>query len=138
MDATKTSGEHKPLPCVTEKEWVDNMVAMGKAANAFEERPSLVTHFEHAFHTVFQGHSPVFTHADLDYSNILVCDDGTVALLDWERAGWYPSYWEYCCALTHEGYDEDWSSWVPRFLDEYLTELGWMYKFHEWILISCL
>ncbi len=34
--------------------------------------------------------SPVFTHGDLDPSNILVQDDGTVVLIDWQRSGPVP------------------------------------------------
>ncbi|KAK3350221.1 kinase-like domain-containing protein [Lasiosphaeria hispida] len=138
MDASKTSDEHKPLPCATEKEWVDNMIAAGKAVDAFNKYPNLVGFFGHAFHTIFQGHRPVFSHTDLHPTNVLICDDGTVALIDWGRAGWYPSFWEYCCLMAPLGHDCDFDSWIPRFLDEYLVELGWMYKFREWILISCL
>lgn len=38
---------------------------------------------------------PVFTHGDLNPSNILIRDDKIVGIIDWEMAGWYPHYWEY-------------------------------------------
>lgn len=38
---------------------------------------------------------PVFTHGDLNPSNILVRDDKIVGIIDWEMSGWYPHYWEY-------------------------------------------
>jgi hypothetical protein len=140
MDASSssTTDEHKFLPCTTEKEWVDNMLAVGKIAHAFDKHPDLVSFFAHAFHSVFQGHAPVFTHTDLHSTNILVGEDGTLALIDWERAGWYPRFWEYCCVITAETWEDDWSAWVPRFLDEHLLEVGWMFKFRDWILINSL
>lgn len=59
-----------------------------------------------------QGHrapSGVFTHGDLQSKNILVSrigtkDDGSgsgefkITIIDWEIAGWYPDYWEFCNA----------------------------------------
>ena len=41
----------------------------------------------------------VLTHGDLAPRNILVRDGKVVALLDWEYAGYYPSYWEYAKTL---------------------------------------
>jgi hypothetical protein len=39
----------------------------------------------------------VFTHCDLHHMNIMVNTDGELlALVDWEQAGWMPSYWEWC------------------------------------------
>jgi len=41
---------------------------------------------------------PTFTHGDLSSFNILVRGDEIVSIIDWETAGWYPSYWEYTTA----------------------------------------
>ncbi|KAL2169079.1 hypothetical protein VTG60DRAFT_6501 [Thermothelomyces hinnuleus] len=50
---------------------------------------------------------PVFTHGDLNPSNILVRGNRVVGIIDWEHAGWYPYYWEYTSAwqahLTRQG-----------------------------------
>jgi len=35
---------------------------------------------------------PVFTHGDLSSLNVLVRGDQIVGIIDWETAGWYPSY----------------------------------------------
>lgn len=40
----------------------------------------------------------VFTHGNLSSLNILVSGDEVVGIIDWETAGWYPSYWEYTTA----------------------------------------
>ncbi|KAI8623547.1 kinase-like domain-containing protein [Xylariaceae sp. FL1651] len=38
---------------------------------------------------------PVFTHGDLAPRNILYLPDGSLCIIDWETAAWYPLYWEY-------------------------------------------
>ncbi|OAA55560.1 Protein kinase-like domain protein [Niveomyces insectorum RCEF 264] len=45
----------------------------------------------------------VFTHADLHPTNILIRasrqnggSPRVAAVIDWQQAGWYPAYWEYC------------------------------------------
>ncbi|KAL4894085.1 kinase-like protein [Aspergillus ambiguus] len=40
----------------------------------------------------------VFTQGDLSSLSILVHADNIVGIIDWETAGWYPSYWEYTSA----------------------------------------
>jgi hypothetical protein len=57
---------------------------------------------------VLRGHRPTFTHGDFQRKNVIVRrkeqtelaedDDYEVTLVDWEKAGWYPDYWEYCAA----------------------------------------
>ncbi|TKA64550.1 hypothetical protein B0A49_09936 [Cryomyces minteri] len=42
--------------------------------------------------------SPVFTHGDMTSLNVLVQGDSVVGIVDWETAGWYPSYWEFTTA----------------------------------------
>jgi len=43
----------------------------------------------------------VFTHSDLNPSNILITPRGVnlpvrvLAVIDWEQSGWMPSFWEY-------------------------------------------
>lgn len=43
---------------------------------------------------------PTFTHGDLSKSNVLVNGNQIVGIIDWETAGWFPSYWEYTCARS--------------------------------------
>lgn len=42
-----------------------------------------------------KNHKIVFTHGDLHPGNIIVRADGTVVLLDWGLAGFWPEYWEF-------------------------------------------
>ncbi|KZT01453.1 uncharacterized protein LAESUDRAFT_731157 [Laetiporus sulphureus 93-53] len=40
--------------------------------------------------------SVYLTHGDLLPRNILVCGSTITAIIDWETAGFYPEFWEYC------------------------------------------
>jgi aminoglycoside phosphotransferase len=44
------------------------------------------------------GDTLVLTHGDLSSLNVLVRGDAVVGVVDWETAGWFPTYWEYTCA----------------------------------------
>lgn len=81
---------------------------------------------------IFRNHEPVFTHGDLQRKNIMVKFEPhshiSLVLLDWESAGWYPSFWEY--AQTLRGcllFEDDWHRWIPEFLDQFRTEYAWLY-----------
>lgn len=44
-------------------------------------------------------HSSVFTHADINWTNILIDQGRLTGLVDWECAGYYPEYWEFTKAM---------------------------------------
>lgn len=67
--------------------------------------------------------SPVFTHGDLNPSNIFVQGDRVVGIIDWEFAGWYPHYWEYTSAWYGNRLFEYWQERLGEFLDQYPKEL---------------
>lgn len=123
-------------PCDTEQEWVDIMLRVALGAGTSTRPPTYLDWLKHIFHSFFRGHDSVFTHGDLTRGNIRLRDDGMVVLIDWQYSGWYPSYWEYCLALLYDPQEDDWSSWVPRFLDEHVAELGWMLHFRAWVLFG--
>lgn len=61
-----------------------------------------------------------FTHGDLHRGNIIISSSKPariLAIVDWEQAGWYPDYWEYCKALYTCWYEE-----VATRLDRPLSE----------------
>ncbi|KAL1860728.1 hypothetical protein VTK73DRAFT_7207 [Phialemonium thermophilum] len=90
--------------------------------------PAKAAFYRRAFPRVFHGHPAVFTHGDFQRKNVIVQDNGELVLLDWESAGWYPSYWEYCLAMFACGnWNDDWSEYVARVLDEYPTEYVWFH-----------
>ncbi|KAF1912127.1 kinase-like domain-containing protein [Ampelomyces quisqualis] len=52
-----------------------------------------------AFHKRLPPCAPyTFTHGDLTTVNIMVKDGNLVAIIDWERAGYFPVWWEYTAA----------------------------------------
>jgi aminoglycoside phosphotransferase (APT) family kinase protein len=70
----------------------------------------------------------LFTHGDLDRSNIIISTTSparVLGIIDWEQAGWFPEYWEYCKAAYTVGEEEEWraAGWIDSFLTAYLQEM---------------
>ncbi|PYI10649.1 phosphotransferase enzyme family protein-like protein [Aspergillus sclerotiicarbonarius CBS 121057] len=61
------------------------------------------------------GHSIVFTHGDLHPGNMHVRSDGTVVILDWGLAGYWPDYWEYYRAMFNPPWRRSWDRMVEKF-----------------------
>ena len=83
----------------------------------------------------------VFTHADLDLSNIIVSPpEGEpariLAIIDWHQSGWYPEPWEWLKArmVAVPG-----SKWVENYLNTVLkpAEYNYFYAF-EYISMSTI
>ncbi|KAI5457659.1 kinase-like domain-containing protein [Mariannaea sp. PMI_226] len=63
-----------------------------------------------------------FTHGDLTLGNIIISSDSSpkiCGVIDWEQAGWYPEYWEYCkmmygVELYHDWREEDWPDKITK------------------------
>lgn len=78
--------------------------------------------------TLRGNEKPVFTHNDLQRKNILVLSDGTIALIDWAEAGWYPSYWEYATAMLACGlWRDDWHRYISATLEEFPSQYMWLH-----------
>jgi len=90
--------------------------------------PGKADYYRRSFPSVLTGQPPTFTHGDLQRKNIMVSpNDYSITIIDWEFAGWYPSYWEYSRAVFACGhFDDDWSKWVDYCLDVYRNEWAWM------------
>lgn len=58
----------------------------------------------------------VFSHGDLSSFNIIARGDKVVGIIDWETAGWFPSYWEYVSASNVNPQNQSWQQEVDRFL----------------------
>ncbi|KAL4881281.1 kinase-like domain-containing protein [Aspergillus karnatakaensis] len=65
----------------------------------------------------------VFTHGDLNPSNIFVHGDRVAGIIDWEFSGWYPHYWEYTSAWLGNQTTTEWQEDLCKFLDQYPAEL---------------
>jgi aminoglycoside phosphotransferase len=66
-------------------------------------------------HKAWEG--PTSTHGDLSSFNILVRGDEVVGVIDWETAGWYPSYWEYTTACQVNPRNPFWRAEIEHFLE---------------------
>lgn len=87
---------------------------------------SKASFYRRVFPLVLQNHSSVFTHGDFQRKNVLVKDDNDLVLVDWESAGWYPSYWEYAIAMFACGdWRDDWHKYLANILEEYPNEYVW-------------
>jgi thiamine kinase-like enzyme len=86
--------------------------------------PQKATYCSRVLPQVLRNHNPIFTNADFQRKNVIVRNDGTLVIIDWETAGWYPSYWEYTLAMFTCGrWDDDWHIWVAQTLDKYPNEI---------------
>ncbi|OIW34632.1 kinase-like protein [Coniochaeta ligniaria NRRL 30616] len=127
--------EPPALACDTEEQWVDELTRRAHAAGNHNKDLDLWK--ERMLRLVLRGHSPVFTHGDLDRTNIRVRSDGTVVFIDWERSGWYPSCWEYCLATHVDGCTDDWHHFLPRlFEQEWPGEVAWMLILRDWLMFG--
>ena len=76
--------------------------------------------------------APVFTHGDLNPSNIMIRDGQVVGIIDWEFAGWYPCYWEYTSAWYGNLTRRWWQNSIARFLDPSPEELEMEITRQKW------
>lgn len=72
----------------------------------------------------------VFTHNDLNMRNIIVSQDGTVWLIDWDWSGYYPRYFEHIAATiaVYKRPEIPWS-WklcVPFITDPFFREVSFL------------
>ncbi|QKX56170.1 uncharacterized protein TRUGW13939_03270 [Talaromyces rugulosus] len=73
-----------------------------------------------------KNHKIVFTHADLHPGNIIVRADGTVVLLDWGLAGFWPEYWEFYRAMNSIPWRTSWDRMVEKFIPPFYIEYSVM------------
>ncbi|CZT20525.1 uncharacterized protein RCC_06385 [Ramularia collo-cygni] len=69
------------------------------------------------FHAKASSVATTFTHGDLSSLNILCRGDQIVGIIDWETAGWFPSYWEYTTAWHVNPHNEFWQKEVDSFVE---------------------
>jgi hypothetical protein len=81
-----------------------------------------------------RNHEIVFTHGDLNASNILVQDDLTVVIVDWHTAGFYPEYWEWYKATWMGVFKPSFIRQVERFIPPFWVEANIMRQIYDRIL----
>ncbi|RAL06972.1 kinase-like protein [Aspergillus homomorphus CBS 101889] len=75
-----------------------------------------------------RGHAIVFSHGDLHTGNMLIRSDGTVVVLDWGLAGYWPEYWEFYRAMFNPPWRSAWDRMVEKFIPPYYVEYSIMKK----------
>ena len=120
-------------PFDSEHEFNAGLVKRLRAIWAANGRHSFKADFyERSLDAVLRGHEPVFSHSDLQRKNILVrpaqaqaslaCKRFEVAVIDWEEAGWYPSYWEYSAVFVAFEWSDDWPKRLEQIVDPWPSE----------------
>ncbi|RAH47809.1 kinase-like protein [Aspergillus brunneoviolaceus CBS 621.78] len=74
-----------------------------------------------------------FTHNDLTHVNIMVQNGELAGIIDWERAGYFPVWWEYIgTILTGEGQDDlDWKSLLAQYMPDMEDAFEWFLDYHN-------
>jgi Ser/Thr protein kinase RdoA (MazF antagonist) len=81
------------------------------------------------------------THGDLHLGNILVIISSDEprqvrisGIVDWEQAGWYPEYWEYCKAMIVGPYGDEWrdAGFIHLALPAYEPEFEAFEQYWSW------
>lgn len=75
---------------------VEGLISTSHLNQYLDER-ALLKHDENRFD--FHLSDCTFCHLDLSRRNILMLRDGSLRLVDWEHADFYPGIFEICCAL---------------------------------------
>ncbi|PMD48095.1 kinase-like protein [Hyaloscypha variabilis F] len=120
-------------PFNSESEFNAGFIGRLRAIWATNMRHSFKADFyERRLDTMLSGHEPVLSHSDLQRKNILVRRvqdqqnlDSTcfeVSVVDWEEAGWYPSYWEYSVLFIAFQWDDDWPKRLEQIVDPWPSE----------------
>lgn len=96
--------------------------------------------FEDPYRELLRDASKIyFTHGDLNLYNVIISGDPgsqrIVGLIDWEQAGWYPEYWEYCKALIAVPWMHEWrsSDLVNKALAPYPDEWTAFEQYWMWL-----
>ena len=126
--------------CKTANAWVNAMIECVYKVTDRGPRDRFNAFLKTLFHLALDGstepETAVFTHSDLSLQNVMV-RDGLVVIIDWENAGWYPRYWEYCNLVMRQDCihgESDWETYIDQFLDRHLLELGWLFRFRTWAM----
>lgn len=67
-----------------------------------------------------------FTHGDLTDVNIMVKDGSITGIIDWERAGFFPVWWEYVGTVIGDSpEDREWKTLLREYMPEYSAAFEW-------------
>ncbi|KAM7182711.1 kinase-like protein [Rhypophila sp. PSN 637] len=119
----------------TGHDWVEAMCRTAQKSHPmYEVRYKWTTNVYHDLLDSTSGaEHAVFTHGDLFQENIMIREgDNKVVLIDWEKSGFYPPYYEYLQTINNDKWCNDWTDYICRFLDPHYREAFLMYHFRAW------
>ncbi|KAE9410749.1 hypothetical protein BT96DRAFT_237017 [Gymnopus androsaceus JB14] len=73
----------------------------------------------------------VMTHQDLNPRNIIVSESGRIWIVDWEKVGYYPPWFEYVTMDGQMKFDDNYimyDNWIPFICGPYFPQLRWLLK----------
>lgn len=126
--------------------FVTGMVGNFRALVERNRRPDYkVRFYEKHLPRGLQCHRSTLTHGDIGRQNIMVIQRPSAAdtmgersfdvvLIDWEKAGWLPEFWEAFCAsvlFDMVYWEEDWCWLVNKFLPVSAPQLALMIMFDK-------
>ena len=111
-------------PFDTEAEFNNAMVRKCRASEALNMKAD---YYQQVLPNVLKDHAPILTHGDIQKKNIMIRTGSAadIVFVDWESAGWYPSYWEYANTVFASWFESDWFRWVDEFLEPFPNEYAW-------------
>lgn len=119
-------------PFDLEKDFAEAMVRKYQNYNG-GSTPYRAEYLRKCFPLIFKDPEAAFTHCDFQRKNIMVREtndqskeEENLVIIDWEKSGWYPRYWEYCMAFCALRFDDDWPLWIDSILTPFLSEAAWL------------
>lgn len=82
-----------------------------------------IKHLPNQVQTILRQNMPpatpyTFTHGDLSQVNIIVKDNNVAGIIDWERSGYLPRWWEFVKTLKDEGEDDaEWKALLREYME---------------------
>jgi aminoglycoside phosphotransferase (APT) family kinase protein len=115
------SGYESKGPFSTEEAMYENIIERWINSIPLHPMPGSSIQFTRRLYQDTSGNHIVFTHGDLNPTNILVEEGHVSGIIDWEQSGWYPEYWEYIKTMwgCFDAWETEWPLEVVKFLRPY-------------------
>lgn len=140
MEQFKTSSsklDYERGPFVSIRDFIDWIFV----AATRQQSTTNVTGVERVYRDLLPDHGNVFfTHGGLALGNIILSTTipgsrtKIAGIIDWEQAGWYPEYWEYCKLLYGVEDDHEWRAdgWANRLMKQFEDEWFAIAEYSLW------
>lgn len=140
MEQFKTGSsklDYERAPFVSIRDFIDWIFV----AATRQQSTKNMTGVERVYRDLLPDHGNVFfTHGDLTLGKIILSTTipgsptKIAGIIDWEQAGWYPEYWEYCKLLYGVEYGHEWRAdgWANRLMKQFEDEWFAIAEYSLW------